>query len=262
MFENVSSLLYYGGSDDSLLSELGIVFDTPKVTDVSKKIIQPSTGNSDIILDFFSGSATTAHAVMQLNAEDGGKRRFIMVQLPEETDEKSEAYKAGYKTIAEIGKERIRRAGRKIREENADKEGIENLDIGFRVLKIDSSNMKDVYSTPDEVSKENLFDTVEHIKEDRSAEDLLFGVLVDWGVDLTLPIHKEEIEGKTVYFVGHDDLAACFDENLDEAFFKALAKREAMRVVFKEGGFKDDESKINAEQIFAQLAQGTEVRVI
>ena len=262
MFENVSSLLYYGGSDDSLLSELGIVFDTPKVTDVSKKIIQPSTGNSDIILDFFSGSATTAHAVMQLNAEDGGKRRFIMVQLPEETDEKSEAYKAGYKTIAEIGKERIRRAGRKIREENADKEGIENLDIGFRVLKIDSSNMKDVYSTPDEVSKENLFDTVEHIKEDRSAEDLLFGVLVDWGVDLTLPIHKEEIEGKTVYFVGHDDLAACFDENLDEAFFKALANREAMRVVFKEGGFKDDESKINAEQIFAQLAQGTEVRVI
>jgi len=262
MYENVPSLLYYGGSDDALLSELGIWFDTPKVVNVSKKIMQPIASGSDIILDFFSGSATTAHAVMQLNAEDRGNRKYIMVQLPEEIDEKSEAYKAGYKTIAEIGKERIRRAGKKIKEENADKEGIEKLDIGFRVLKIDSSNMKEVYFTPDAVSKESLFDTIDHIKEDRTSEDLLFGVLVDWGVDLTLPIHKEEIMGRTVYTVGADALTACFDDHLDEAFIKELASREALRVVFKESGFKDDETKINTEQIFKQLSPGTDVRVV
>ena len=262
MYENVPSLLYYGGSDDSLLSELGVVFDTPKVVDVSKKLIFPIAKEEDIVLDFFSGSATSAHAVMQLNAEDGGNRKFIMVQLPEETDEKSEAYKAGYKTIAEIGKERIRRAGKKIVEENTGKEGIENLDIGFRVLKIDESNMKDIYFTPDAVDRASLFDTVDHIKEDRTPEDLLFGVLVDWGVDLTLPIRRESIHGKTVFFVGHDDLTACFDEDLDVDFIKELAIRDAMRVVFKESGFKDDETKINAEQIFTQLSAGTDLRVI
>ncbi len=262
MYENVPSLLYYGGSDDSLLSELGVVFDTPKVVDVSKKLIFPIAKEEDIVLDFFSGSATSAHAVMQLNAEDGGNRKFIMVQLPEETDEKSEAYKAGYKTIAEIGKERIRRAGKKIVEENTGKEGIENLDIGFRVLKIDESNMKDIYFTPDAVDRASLFDTVDHIKEDRTPEDLLFGVLVDWGVDLTLPIRRESIHGKTVFFVGHDDLTACFDEDLDVDFIKELAIRDAMRVVFKESGFKDDETKINAEQIFTQLSPGTDLRVI
>ena len=203
---------------------------------------------------------------MQLNAEDGGNRRFIMVQLPEPTDPKSEAYKAGYKTIAEIGKERIRRAGNKIKEEFADKEGIENLDIGFQVLKVDSSNMKEIYFTPDEVSKESLFETVDHIKEDRTPEDLLFGVLVDWGVDLSLPIHTEEIEGKRVYFVGHGDLAACFEENIDESFVKTLAKKladeDVLRVVFKESGFKNDNIKINTEQIFKQLAPAVEVRVI
>jgi len=238
-------------------------FDGPKPVRLLRRILHiANTKPDDIILDFFSGSATTAHAVMQLNAEDGGKRKFIMVQLPEATDEKSEAYKAGYKTIAEIGKERIRRAGKKIKEENADKEGIDDLDIGFRVLKIDSSNMKDVYYRPDEVSREDLFDTVDHIKEDRSAEDLLFGVLVDWGVDLTLPIERREIAGKSVYFVGHGDLAACFEENLDEAFIKAMAQEDILRVVFKESGFANDEIKINAEQIFKQLAPGTDVRVI
>jgi adenine-specific DNA-methyltransferase len=199
---------------------------------------------------------------MQLNAEDNGNRNFIMVQLPEETDKKSEAYKAGYKTIDEIGKERIRRAGKKIKEDNADKEGIDDLDIGFRVLKIDESNMKDIYFTPDQVNKASLFDTVDHVKEDRTAEDLLFGVLVDWGVDLTLPIQREEILGKTVFFVGEDALTACFDEGLDEAFITELAGRDTMRVVFKESGFKDDETKINAEQIFAQLSAGTDLRVI
>ena len=242
------------------------IFDYPKPPSLIRLLVQQVTKNDDIILDFFSGSATTAHAVMQLNAEDGGNRRFIMVQLPEPTDPKSEAYKAGYQTIAEIGKERIRRVGKKIREENADKEGIENLDIGFRVLKVDSSNVKDIYFTPDEVSKESLLDTVEHIKEDRTPEDLLFGVLVDWGVDLSLPIRTEEIEGKIVYFVGRGDLAACFEESIDENFVKTLAQRLAdegvLRVVFKESGFSDDNIKINTEQIFKQLAPAVEVRVI
>ncbi len=240
----------------------GNLFEYSKPLSLLKTLMPQITNNNDIILDFFAGSSVTAHATMQLNAEDGGNRKFIMVQLPEETDEKSEAYKAGYKTIAEIGKERIRRAGKKIVEENADKEGIEDLDIGFRVLKIDESNMKDIYFTPDAVDRASLFDTVDHIKEDRTPEDLLFGVLVDWGVDLTLPIRRESIHGKTVFFVGHDDLTACFDEDLGIEFIKELAGRDAMRVVFKESGFKDDETKINAEQIFTQLSPGTDLRVI
>jgi len=243
----------------------GKSFDTPKPVELIHRMLKLMTfddRSNAIVLDFFSGSASTAHATLQLNAEDGGNRKFIMVQLPEETDEKSEAYKAGYQTIAEIGKERIRRAGKKIVEENADKEGIEDLDIGFRVLKIDESNMKDIYFTPDAVDRASLFDTVDHIKEDRTPEDLLFGVLVDWGVDLTLPIRRETIHEKTVFFVGHDDLTACFDEDLDVEFIKELAGRDAMRVVFKESGFKDDETKINAEQIFTQLSPGTDLRVI
>ena len=257
--------------------EVKIPFDNPKNKLLPQELIKLSNAqDGDIILDFFSGSATTAHAVMQLNAEDGGNRKFIMVQLPEETDEKSEAYKAGYKTIAEIGKERIRRAGKKIiedlevkieneKDENEKKRLHEiksSLDTGFRVLKIDSSNIKDVYFTPDKVDKQTLFKTVNHIKQDRTPEDLLFGVLVNWGVDLSLPIQREEILGKTVFFVGHDTLTACFDEDLDINFIKELAKREALRVIFKESGFKDDETKINAEQIFKQLSLNTDLRVI
>ena len=239
------------------------IFTNPKPTDLLKRCLNIITEmNDDIVLDFFSGSCSTAHAVMKLNAEDRGNRKFIMVQIPEETDETSEAYKAGYKTIPEIGKERIRRAGKKIKEDNIGKEGIEDLDIGFRVLKIDESNMKDIYFSPDKLDKTKLPGMVNHIKEDRSSEDLLFGVLVEWGVNLTLRIHREEILGKTVFFVGHDDLTACFDEELDEAFIKELASRDSMRVVFKENGFKDDETKINAEQIFTQLSPGTDLRVI
>ena len=238
------------------------VFQYTKPISYIKKLIQYVITNDEIILDFFSGSATTAQAIMQLNIEDKGNRKFIMVQLPEKTDVKSEAHKAGYQTIAEIGKERIRRTGKKIKEENADKEGIDDLDIGFRVLKIDESNMKDIYFTPDQLNKASLFDTIDHIKEDRTAEDLLFGVLVDWGVDLTLPIQREEILGKTVFFVGEDALTACFDEGLDEVFITELAGRNTMRVVFKESGFADDETKINTEQIFAQLSPGTDLRVI
>lgn len=240
------------------------IFSYPKPSQLIYQLLSIGldTKSDDIILDFFSGSAATAHALMELNAEDGGSRKFIMVQLPEELDEKSEAYKAGYKTIPDIGKERIRRAGQKILEENKNKEGIENLDIGFRVLKIDSSNMKDIYYSPDQINQSLLSGLVDHIKEDRTPEDLLFQVLLDWGVDLMLPIVREEILGKTVFFVDGDTLAACFDDGIDEAFVKELAKREAMRVVFKETGFARDDIKDNVEQIFKELSPDTEVRAI
>tara|TARA_B110000908_G_scaffold162929_1_gene208967 strand:+ start:824 stop:1522 length:699 start_codon:yes stop_codon:yes gene_type:complete len=217
----------------------------------------------DIVLDFFAGSSTTAHAVMQLNNEDNGDRKFIMVQLPEACNEQSEAFKAGYSTIAEISKERIRRAGNKIKEENPEATG---LDTGFRVLKIDSSNMNDVHYTPDTVSKDDLFNQVEHIKTDRSSEDLLFQVMLDWGVDLSLPIRKEIIEGKDVYFVNDDDLVACFDKGIDEALIKALAAKKPLRVVFRDDGFgsgnDSDSVKINVEQIFKQLAPATDIKAI
>ena len=238
-------------------------FVTPKPSKLIKDILKIASKKNDIILDFFSGSATTADAVMQLNAEDGGNRRFIMVQIPEEADEKSEAYKAGYKTICEIGKERIRRAGTKILEENKDKEGIENLDIGFRVFKVDSSNMKDVYYNPDEIRQDNLFDMVSNIKEDRTDLDLLFQVLLDSGVELTLPIEEKQIVGKKVYFVDGNVLAACFEDNLTEEFVTELAKCEdLLKVVFRDSSFGSDDSRINVEQIFKQYSPDTQIRVI
>jgi adenine-specific DNA-methyltransferase len=238
------------------------IFDFPKPVALIKLITMIGSDEDSLILDFFSGSATTAHAVMALNDEDGGKRKFIMVQLPETCDEKSEAYKAGYKTIAEIGKERIRRAGKRIQAENTDKEGIDQLDIGFRVLKIDSSNMKDVYYTPDKVDQNSLFNWVDNIREDRTAEDLLFQVLLDWGVDLTLPITQEVISGKTVLFVDDNALAACFDEAINEDFVKVLAARQPLRVVFRDAGFSSDSVKINIEQIFKAISPSTEIKVI
>lgn len=259
LYENVPSLLYYGGSDDALLSELGVWFDTPKVVDVAKKLILPICSDNDILLDFFAGSATSAHATMQLNAEDNGNRKFIMIQIPEECDENSEAWKAGFKTIAEISKERIRSAAQKLKgdfPESAD------LDSGFRILKIDSSNMNDVHYTPDAVSKDDLFNQVEHIKADRSAEDLLFQVMLDWGVDLSLPIRVETIEGKQVYFVNDDDLAASFEKEIDEPLIKALAEKAPLRVVFRDDGFVSDSVKINVEQIFKQLAPATDIKAI
>ncbi|MDO9423396.1 MAG: DNA methyltransferase [Methylobacter sp.] len=237
-------------------------FENPKPVGLISHILEVGGSNDAVILDFFSGSATTAHAVMQLNAEDGGKRKFIMVQLPESCGEKSEAYKAGYKTIAEIGKERIRRAGKKIKAENADKEGIDQLDIGFRVLKIDSSNMKDVYYTPDAVQQRNLFDQIDNIREDRTPEDLLFHVLLDWGVDLTLPITQETIAGKIVLFVDDNALAACFDADINEAFVKELAARHPLRVVFRDAGFVSDSVKINIEQIFKLISPSTEIKTL
>jgi adenine-specific DNA-methyltransferase len=238
------------------------LFDFPKPIFLFEKIIKIFDWNvSDIILDFFSGSATTAHAVMQLNAEDNGNRKFIMVQIPEATDEKSEAYKANYKTIAEIGKERIRRAGEKIKEDNADKKGIDDLDVGFRVLKVDSSNMRDVYYTPDNTKQSGLLD-FDNIKVGRSDEDLLFQVLLDWGVDLTLKIERKDIDGKSVYFVDDDTLAACFEKNIDEDFVKELAKTQPLRVVFRDSSFTGDDVKINVEQIFKHTSEHTDIKVI
>ena len=219
-------------------------------------------GSCDIrdfrVLDFFAGSGTTAHAVMQLNAEDGGKRQCISVQLPELTKTDSEAYKAGYKNIAELSKERIRRAGKKIKEENPDAD----IDIGFRVLKVDTSNMEDVYYFPDEVEQADLLTRVNNIKPDRTADDLLFQVLLDWGVDLTLPIEKREISGKTVYFVDENALVACFDTGIDETFINEVAEIKPLRVVFRDSGFASDAVKINVTQIFKLISPDTDVRTI
>ncbi len=201
---------------------------------------------------------------MQLNAEDGGNRKFIMVQLPEPCDEKSEAFKAGYKTIAEISKERIRRAGKKILW-GGDCHPDWNKDIGFRVLKVDTSNMADVYYTPQETRQSDLLAAVDTIKPGRdNPEDLLFQVLVDWGVDLTLPIRRETIQGKTIFFVNHEpyDLIACFDEGITEELVRELAAYKPLRVVFRDNGFASDAVKINVDQIFRQLSSSTDVKSI
>jgi len=251
-----------GKSEFNELMESKLGFDTIKPVDLITTIFNYLPSDDDIILDFFAGSATTAHAVMQLNAEDSGNRKFIMVQLPEACDEKSEAFKAGYKNIAEIGKERIRRAGNKIKEENA--LTALNLDIGFRVLKVDSSNMQDVYYNPDDYSQDLLSKITDNIKPDRTDEDLLFQVLLDWGVDLALPVYKEKIAGNDVFLVSDNALVACFVKKgeIDEDFCKELAKRKPLRVVFRDAGFKDDSMKINVEQIFKLMSPYTEIKTI
>ncbi len=238
------------------------IFSTPKPIRLLMQMLKISTSKEDLILDFFAGSSATAHAAMQLNAEDQGNRKFIMVQLPELCDEKTEAFKAGYETIAEISKERIRRAGKKIKEENA--LIASNLDTGFRVLKLDSSNMEDVYYSPDAVDQDLLTLQTENIKNDRTSEDLLFQVLLDWGVDLTLPITKETIDDHEVFFVDGNALAACFSKNgqITEDFCKELAKRQPLRVVFRDSGFEDDSVKINVEQIFKLMSPHTDVKTI
>ena len=236
------------------------LFDFPKPVAYLRQMLILSETANDVVLDFFSGSATTAHAVMQLNAEDGGNRRFIMVQLPEACDEKSEAFKAGYKNICEIGKERIRRAGKKIKEENATT--APNLDIGFRVFKADSSNMKDVYYTPDEVEQATLELAEDPIKEDRTAEDLLFQIFLDFGLDLALPVAREQIDGKTVFVVDGRVLLACFDSNIPESLVTAMARRQPLKAVFLDRSFANDSGKINVVQIFKQLAPDTTVKIV
>ena len=289
----MQSVFYsYAQTVSSEFEELmgGKVFDNPKNWRDLYRMIRYLSDQNSIILDFFSGSATTAHAVMQLNAEDGGKRRHIMVQLPEPCDAKSEAFKAGYKTIAEIGKERIRRAGKKILSEwqakqakekpaQGDLLSAENLklktensvaiapDVGFRVLKIDSSNFADIHRTPDALDQKELTLHTEHIKPERTPEDLLFQVLVDWGVDLALPITEEILDGKRVFFVdGSNDpasrpaLAACFDTGLTDELIKAIAARQPMRAVFRDESYGDDSTRINVGQLFKLLSPNTEIK--
>ena len=232
------------------------VFSFPKPTSLVKFLMHMHTSGDDIILDFFSGSATTAHAVMQLNAEDGGHRKFIMVQLPEPCDEKSEAYKAGYKNICEIGKERIRRAGEKIlKEQLANNNSTLNspnskLDIGFRVLKLDSTNMKDVYYAPGDYDQDFLAQMESNIKDDRTDLDLLFGCLIEWGLSLSLPYKFEQIDGCTVHTYNDGDLIACFDANVPESVVKEIAQRKPLRAVFRDSGFASSPEKINMFEIF------------
>lgn len=232
------------------------VFDYSKPTALLKTLAQYSSAADDIVMDFFSGSATTAHAVMQLNAEDGGHRKFIMVQLPEKCDEASEAYKAGYKTICEIGKERIRRAGEKIlKEQLANNNSTLNspnskLDIGFRVLKLDSTNMKDVYYAPCDYDQDFLHQLESNIKDDRTDLDLLFGCLIDWGLPLSLPYKSEQIDGCTVHTYNDGDLIACFDANVPESVVKEIAQRKPLRAVFRDSGFASSPEKINMFEIF------------
>ncbi|MDT2823472.1 site-specific DNA-methyltransferase [Vagococcus lutrae] len=239
------------------------IFDYSKPPALIFSLIQMSSLDKDsIILDFFSGSATTAHATMQLNASDTGNRKFIMVQIPEETDEKSEAYKAGYKNICEIGKERIRRVGRKILEENQNKEGIENLDIGFRVLKTDSSNMKDVYYAPSQTEQSLLDMLSDNIKEDRSPEDLLFQVMLDLGISLSSKIERELVDDKEVFIVEDGFLMACFDKNITEETVKAIAKEKPYYAVFRDLSMANDSVATNFEQIFENMSPQTVRKVI
>ena len=238
-----------------------MVFQNPKDEEIIQSLLQFTITNKDsIILDFFSGSATTAHAVMQLNVEDGGNRKFIMVQLPEKCDEKSEAYKAGYKTICDIGEERIRRAGRKIKDEN----GLtaQNLDIGFRVLKLDSSNMQEVYYNPSAMTQDILAMTVDNVKADRTPLDLLFQVMLDLGIELSAKIEENSVNGKTYYAVNGNDIIACFDDDIDNDVITAIAKQNPLYAVFKDKSFATDSVGINNEQLFKTYSPSTVVKVI
>lgn len=234
------------------------VFENPKNYKDISLLVNYLSGPDDIVMDFFAGSGSTAHGVMHANATQGGNRQCISVQIPEDTVEDSIARGAGYTTITDLCKERLRRAGKKILEGDCHPDW--KRDVGFRVLKVDTSNMKDVYYRPDELRQSDLLDMVDNVKEDRTAEDLLFQVLVDWGVDLTLPIRREMVQGKTVYFVDDNALVACFDRGVTEDLVKELAGHQPLRVVFRDNGFVSDAAKINVEQIFRQLSPTTDVK--
>ena len=259
----ISVLNNLGGSQKANVSlgSLSKYFDFPKPIELVKYLIQMNEGDDFICLDFFSGSATTAHAVMQLNAEDGGQRKFIMVQLPEKTDEKKEAYKAGYKNICEIGKERIRRAGKKIKED-AGLTAPADLDIGFRCLRLDESNMKAVYYRPDEVDQQDLFSLVDNVKSDRTPEDLLFQVMLDLGVLLSSSIETKEIAGKKVFNVADGFLLACFDHDVTEETVKAIAQMKPYYAVFRDSSMANDSVATNFEQIFETYSSDTVRKVL
>lgn len=239
-----------------------MVFDYPKTVELIKRCIELYSRNDSIILDFFSGSATTAHAVMQLNAEDCGNRKYILVQLPEKTDPKSVAFKEGYKNICELGQERIRRASKKIIEDSYGNIGTDKLDIGFRVFKLDDSNMTNVFYSVDNYSQALLSNLESNIKSDRNDLDLLFGCLLEWGLPLSLPYNSEEIEGYTVHNYNNGDLIACFDEDIPDSVIKYIAKKQPLRAVFRDNSFADSPSKINVGEIFKSLAPDTRVKVI
>lgn len=238
------------------------IFSYPKPVSLIERLIQYGIYSEEdqIVMDFFAGSSTTAHAVLKRNAVENRKTKFISIQFPETVASGSEAAKAGFQDIAQISKERIRRAGQKILEGDCHPDW--DRDVGFRVLKVDTSNMKDIYYRPDELSQGDLLEAVDNVKPDRTPEDLLFQVLVDWGVDLTLPIRCETLQEKTVFFVDDNALVACFDSGVTEDLVKELAKHEPLRVVFRDNGFVSDAVKINVEQIFRQLSPSTEVRAL
>lgn len=235
-------------------------FDGPKPLRLMKRILQIANLDKDsIVLDFFSGSATTAQAVMQMNAEDDGNRKFILVQLPEETEKDSEAYKEGYVNICSIGKERIRRAGKKIKEENPE---AKDLDLGFRVFRVDSSNFEEVEHTPNEWNQDQLDLFLNNIKPDRNDLDLLFGCLLDWGIKLSLPMTSEEVDGKMIYTVNEGDLVACFADKVSDNIVKAMADKMPLRVIFRDSCFEQDADKINIYETFKQLMDWTDEQVV
>ena len=246
---------------DIMMTGTYTVFDTEKSLDIMTRIVGWITKNTDIILDFFSGSATTAHAVMQLNAEDGGHRKFIMVQLPEACDEKSEAYKAGYKNICEIGKERIRRAAKKIRED-AGLTLSQDFDGGFRCLRLDSSNMQDVYYTPDAMRQDLLSFTTDNIKPDRTPEDLLIQVMLELGVLPSSTIAETEIDGRKVFDVADGFLLACFDQGVTTGTVTAIAKKQPYYAVFRDASMADDSTATNFDQIFETYSPSTVRKVL
>lgn len=259
-----SSLLLDAGSTKNGTAEIMDLFDGKKIFDypkptsfLSRLLDYGFVKKNDIILDFFSGSSTTAHAVMQLNAEYGGNRKFIMVQLPEPTDEKSEAYKAGYKNICEIGKERIRRAAKKIKEETG-----ADIDYGFRVYRLADSNMQDVYYRPQDYKQSMMDIFADNVKPDRTPDDLLAQIMLDWGLPLSLKIQRKEISGKSLFMVAENSLYACFDRGIDEAFAREIAKDQPLRVVFRDSGFANDTAKVNVKQLLKQLSPETEMKVI
>lgn len=244
---------------------MGNIFSYPKPVSMIKYLLKIGSDPDSLILDFFSGSATTAHAVMQLNAEDGGNRRYIMVQISEETDEKSEAYKAGYKNICEIGKERIRRAAKKIKEDNKDKD-LSNVDFGFKVFRADSSNMKDVYYNPKAIDQRTLGNFKDNIKEDRTPEDLIYQVLLSMAIPLDLNVKTEKIGKNKVFVVKTDSedvwLSACFDENIDLELVKEMSKLNPQKMVFRDSSFKDDKDKVNCEEFLKHQTSKIDLWVI
>ena len=259
--DSIIKVLSEEGKKD--LDALGIFgFSYPKPVEIIRQLVDAGTEKkgTNIILDFFSGSATTAHAVMQLNSEDGGNRKFIMVQLPEKTDEKSEAFKAGYKNICEIGKERIRRAGKKIKEESP--LTTQDLDTGFRVLKLDSTNMQDIYYSPKDISQADLFSQVDNVKPDRTGEDLLFQVMLELGATLDSKIETTTVAGKTIYNVAEGYLVACFDPNVTDEVVKAIAQMQPAYAVLRDTSMKDDSTATNFEQIFKTYSPDTVTKIL